>query len=237
MHHTQFRSALFSKPAWRQWLVVAACGFLAPIWLVLSHEAAHFLAARALGWDAELHWAWVSVGDAGATAPAIRDVTEVEAALAEYRESLSPTERRQVAVFSLSGPIQTLVFGVVAALLWRRRRRVAEGSSTVTDWLLLGTAAFLIRSPLVAVETAAADMSWLPTSIWGDEVTAAAVLGLPRYSLVLLFAAASVGALLAIRSPLLAFLRAHRVRVVGFATWAVVSSLVWDSLLGPSLLP
>ena len=213
-------------------------GCLLPIALFVSHEMSHLLVAKAFGWRAQLHWGWVSIGEAEHEAIwGVLDGEEASAVIRQSTDGYALTDRWKLAAYCLSGPAQTVIFGAVGALwLALRRRRRPDTEFMSLDWLLLSLAMFLGRQPLVLVETLAADYLGYPTSVFGDEVTAAVLLDVPRYGLILLLTAVALPFLTCLLAPLRQAL-ASRLIAVAFLLCVVLGGVLWVSYLGPTLLP
>lgn len=223
-------------------LIAAASVFLLgmalPPVFFAAHESAHCCAARMLGWKAQLHWGWVTLNRGEAQLPQ-RDMPREEsrALLSSFVESVPRPDRWKFLLFELSGPIVSLAIGGFAVAVFRARMRgIDRIAPTSTDWVLLSLALFLARQPLVLLEQTGIEYYGLPTSVYGDEETAAMLLGLPPYALHLTLCVIALFLIWHAVAPVSKLGWSWR-HVVLFVVGAVIGSIGWISYVGPAILP
>ncbi len=224
----------------------------------VSHESAHYIAAKKLGYGAKLGYQSVSI-DFKERFPKLDSLyrADEEKILSEenspekeyflnYRNSLSNTMQSEYFIFTLCAPLQTMATGTIGFLiLWFNRKKIWQKSSlSVTDWIWILLGFFWSRQVANILVAIAKYLLTGEISYKGDEVKISTYL----FSLKgdsSFIALNSVGIITGlIGSVLLAYITfciiPKKQRFTFIAAGIVGSAIgwiVWMETLGPVILP
>lgn len=212
-HDLQYTEIMLIDKRLFIWLFLSF--ILATIVGTLSHEWGHYIVAKALGYDAVIHYAFTSYTSA-------------------------PVERLPTDSFwiSLGGPLQTLLTGTIGLILMIVQRKSFRNATTLTigQW-------FLVLITLFWLRPAANFVTWIGGyfingrfSLRGDEIKIASFLLLPLWSVLVVTA---LMGLLILTIVVFKFIPAKQrltFLCAGFAG-GITGYILWLKCLGKVILP
>ena len=191
---------------------------LATIIGTLSHEAGHYLAAKSVGMDAQIHYAY----------------THWEYPAGRVKE-ITDTERT---LFALGGPLQTMLTGIIGLILlhYSRKKIKSQGKLKLKYWLYVFLALFWLRQVANLAVWIMVYLLWGSVSICGDEIRLAYYFNFPAWSI--LVPTAIIGFLVTV------FVIFKYIPVLQRCTFIFAGLIgglwgyyLWLMLLGPMIIP
>lgn len=196
----------------------------------LSHETGHFMAAKSVGYEARINYAYT--------------YTHVPSASTDD----SAARTLKALWITSAGPLLTIITGTIGLMILfiKKRKQKLHLHAFGWDWLLVFITLCWLRQPvnlatrlmkklLVVADVLARDSQQLQES-GGDEIVIAKALGLPSLSIEIATAAAGLGVLCLVLFKILD----KNIRYVflsGLAAGGVLGYYLWLIWLGPILLP
>jgi hypothetical protein len=177
----------------RLFLVLSLVFIAAVVIGTLSHESAHYLVARLLGYDARITYAYTLYRDPvyGPYFNRIFDTYNMEITLNQWFPGKEEFERlmhranRHSFYITLGGPVQTMLTGTVGLLLlYCNRDRFRQATAlNARQWTLIFLTLFWLRQTVNLVAWIGAYFVSGHFSTRGDEIRIASYLGLPLSSI------------------------------------------------------
>lgn len=198
----------------------------------VTHECGHLVAARALGYDATIHYASTSYGRSSGEvanfAKASRDA---------YDQGVSKSKSDQLLIVA-GGPLQTMLTGIIGLtiLLWRKRSR-SGNRLTRFDWFAVFLALFWLREVFnLTMSVSSGIIASSGSYFSGDEKKISVLLGLWEGTM-----SCSLGAIgLMVALYIICAVIPARLRltfILSGVVGGVVGYVLWMEVVGPVVLP
>lgn len=213
----------------------------------LSHEGGHFIAGKALGYNASLHYGYTDFGE-NSTGRALQeyydrwgDTGMVDADTARQKSFalLLEKQRQENKWIILGGPLQTMVTGTIGFILLiiYRKKIVRKSSLNIRQWLLIFLSLFWLRQ----VANAATGL-FIKKPVIGmegmiaDEIKLAVYYKMPYMSI--LFGTAVIGLILSVLVIFIFIPARERLTFIAAGFFGGIAGFIgWFFFAGPWLMP
>ena len=193
---------------------------LATVVGTLSHEFGHYIVAKSLGYDADIHYAFTTWD---------RDDSD---ALTDS------TDSNNIFYILIGGPIQTMLTGSIGLLLLYVFRQSFQGAKQLSlkQWAILFISLFWLRQTANFVVWISKFLLTGNFSTRSDEVKLAKYLHIPIWTITSATAIVGVGVLLVILTKFIPR-QQRRLFILAGLVGGIIGYILWLNLLGKMIMP
>lgn len=213
----------------------------------LLHEGGHFVAGRALGYDASLHYGYTSFGENN-TGRALQEyysrwgdagVVDTNAARQKHFAQLLEKQKQENNLITLGGPLQTMLTGTIGLMLLivYRKKILKKHTLNIRQWLLVFFSLFWLRQVANAATGLFIKKPVIGTEgMVADEVKLAVYYNMPYTSIV--FGTAAVGLVISVLVIFIFIPARQRLTLIAAGLFGGVAGFIgWFFFTGPWLMP